>query len=55
MTEKEWKQLFDLIIKMVNLPLPLNEKIKLAKEKAAEYGQEAEDCLDDFNSWLMDG
>jgi hypothetical protein len=52
MTDKEWEKLFALIGKLVNLPMPANEKASLLKEEAESAGAMTD--LEELASWLQE-
>lgn len=51
LTSAEWSTFFDLLAKIVDLPMPANEKAALVQRQAIDHGGEAEVNLDEFTLW----
>ena len=51
MTDKQWEQFFTLLGEIVDLPLPVDDKVELVRNKAEEHGCEAMDWLEEFAAW----
>lgn len=51
MTRKEWETFFELIEKIVDMPMAVSDKIQAVKEAAIECGESAEMNFDEFTSW----
>ena len=52
MSEIEWVKFFDLMEKIVYLPMPANEKAELVCQKAVEH--KAETALGEFAAYALD-
>lgn len=52
MPDKEWERFFELMRKIVELEMPVSDKIETVADKAVEF--DAEMALDEFNSWVFD-
>lgn len=50
MTDKDWAKFFDLVGRIVNLELPVNEKTRLVCDKASE-NETDETNFEEFASW----
>lgn len=51
MTDLEWEKFFELLDKIVMLPMPYREKAEFVKNKATEQGSDGN--LEEFAGWFQ--